>query len=81
MRVLKGGGESVQAQGAPGPLAAVATDAGGLEKGENIRVKGDALIGRNGRKFGEIKFGDVPVVLRWILGGGRKFGQQQRENS
>jgi hypothetical protein len=72
--------EGVQSQILSRPLFAVATHAGGLEKGENILVKRNALLIRSGRKFADINLADVPIVLRRTLSRGRKSGQQQSES-
>src|SRR5580658_4684170 len=74
------GVQTVQAQSAFGLLIAVATYAGGLKEGENIRVKRDPLFIRSGRKFADIDFADVPFVRRRLLSHGRKIGQQQSKN-
>jgi hypothetical protein len=74
------GVEAVQPQIVFGLFFSVATHTGGLEERQNILVKRNVLLIRNGRKFADIYFADVPFVGRRILGRGRKTGQQQAES-
>jgi hypothetical protein len=73
------GFETVEAVILLGPLLPVATHAMLFKERSNILLIRNALFVRNGRKFADIIFVDVPFLGRRILGGGRPCGQQKAE--